>query len=137
MVIVDSSVWIDYLRGSMNGQTLWLDQAVGVQEIGLTSLSLCEVLQEVRDESTFHHFKQDLMQFMVFDAGGADLAVSSARNYLTLRQRGYSVRKTIDCFIATFCIEEGYQLLHRDRDFDVFETHLGLQVLHPPESILH
>jgi predicted nucleic acid-binding protein len=137
MVIVDSSVWIDYLRGTENSQTRWLDDAVGEESIGLTSLILCEVLQGVSDEMTFRRFKKDLMQFDVFDGGSVDLAVASAENYLTLRRKGFTIRKTMDCLIATFCIQEEYSLLHRDRDFDVFESQLGLRVLHPSNSPLH
>ena len=137
MVIVGSSVWIDYLRGTVSAPTEWLEEALGQESIGLTSLILCEVLQGVRDQATFQALKQDLLQFEVFDSGDKELAIASAENYMSLRGRGITVRKTIDCLIATFCIREGYALLHNDRDFDAFEQHLGLQVLHPPESLLH
>ena len=132
MVIVDTSVWIDALRGTANRQTVWLKQAVKTQEIGLTSLVLCEVLQGIGSDSEFRGFKRDLLQFAIFDTGSAELAISSAQNYRTLRGKGFTVRKTIDCIIATFCMEYGHQLLHKDYDFDAFENHLGLRVLHPP-----
>lgn len=132
MVIVDSSVWIDYLFGTVNPQTDWLDAAVGKQEIGLTSLILCEVLQGVRGRAQFRRFQRDLLQFPVFERFDAQLAIASARNYRVLRDRGITVRKTIDCIIATFCIEWNHQLLHNDRDYDAFEARLGLRVLHPP-----
>jgi predicted nucleic acid-binding protein len=132
MVIVDSSVWIDALRGSVNPQSIWLRDALGREPIGLTSLILCEVLQGVRDEAQFRGFQQDMVQLPVFETLSTQLAIASAQNYRRLRNRGITVRKTADCLIATFCIGEGYQLLHRDRDFDAFETHLGLRVLHPP-----
>src|ERR1035438_3859139 len=96
MVIVDTSVWIDALRGTINRQTVWLKQAVADQEIGLTSLILCEVLQGVVSSAQFRGFKEDLLQFVVFDTGSAELALASAQNYLTLRQKGFTVRKTID-----------------------------------------
>jgi predicted nucleic acid-binding protein len=137
MVIVDTSVWIDALRGTANCQTVWLKQAVKTQEIGLTSLVLCEVLQGVGSNSEFRGFRQDLLQFAIFDTGSTELAIASAQNYRTLRQKGYTVRKTIDCIIATFCIEHGYQLLHHDSDFDAFEAHLRLRVLHPPAIAVH
>jgi hypothetical protein len=132
MVIVDTSVWIDYLSDIVNRQTVWLETAIGQDEIGLTSLILCEILQGVRTKAEFSEFRRDLLQFTVFDTGSAELAISSAQNYRTLRQKGFTVRKTIDCIIATFCMEHGHQLLHRDHDFEAFETHLGLRVLHPP-----
>ena len=136
MVIVDSSVWIDYLRGVHNSQTAWLDNSIGQLDIGITGLILCEVLQGVRNEPMFLRVCDYLSRYEVFETGGVGLSVASARNYLALRQRGFAIRSTIDCFIATFCIEEGHTLLHRDRDFDLFESHLGLQVLHPPEHLL-
>ena len=70
------------------------------------------------------------MRLQIFTTGGADLAIAAAQNYRDLRQRGYTVRKTIDCLIATLCLQAGHQLLHREHDFDPFEEVLGLQVLH-------
>jgi len=131
MVIVDTSVWIDALRGTVNQQTVWLEQALSTQEIGLTSLILCEILQGVGTNVEFREFRQELLQFTVFDTGAIELAIASAENYRALRQMGFTVRKTIDCIIATFCIAEGHQLLHHDGDFEPFEKFLGLRVVHP------
>jgi predicted nucleic acid-binding protein len=131
MVIVDTTVWIDYLDGTTNDHTLWLDQELNRQRLGMTDLILCEILQGIRGEAVFARVRQDLLRFQVFHTGGVDLAVAAAQNYRTLRHRGYTVRKTIDCLIATFCMEEGHGLLHRDRDFDPFEKHLGLRVVNP------
>jgi predicted nucleic acid-binding protein len=130
MVIVDRTVWIDYLRGTRNAGVLWLDRELQRQRLGLTDLILCEVLQGVRDKGAFDRVRQDLLKFQVFETGGIDLAVAAAENYRKLRERGRTVRRTIDCLIATFCIEGGHALLHRDRDFDVFEKWLGLRVIH-------
>ena len=131
MVIVDSSVWIDYLSEIDNAQTVWLDRALSERRVGLTDLILCEVLQGIRDDATFRRVKQKLLQFAVFDSVGAELAMTSAENYRLLRARGITVRKTIDCLIATFCMEGGHTLLHNDRDFEPFEKHLGLWIIHP------
>ncbi len=131
MVIVDTTVWIDYFGGVINGETVWLDRALGRDRLGLTDLILCEVLQGVRSEAAFVHVLDELMKLRVFTAGGPELAVTAAHNYRILRQRGFTIRKTIDCWIATFCLLSGHKLLHRDRDFDMFETVLGLQVVHP------
>jgi predicted nucleic acid-binding protein len=131
MVIVDSTVWIDYLAGVDNPETRWLGAKGGREEIGLTELILCEVLQGLREERSFQYAMARLMLFPIPDAGGVDIAVASARNYRALRARGITVRKTIDCLIATFCIRAGHGLLHRDREFDPFEQHLGLRVIHP------
>jgi hypothetical protein len=132
MVIVDSSVWIDYLNDKVNGQTVWLENTIGRQQIGLTSLILCEVLQGIRYDRHFRETRRELLTFPVFEGVGANLAISAAQNFRTLQRSGVTVRKMVDCIIATFCIEEGHQLLHLDRDFEPFEKHLGLHVIHPP-----
>ena len=131
MVIVDTTVWINYLRGAEDPQTLWFERELTRQRLGLTDLTLCEVLQGIRDQATFAQVRDNLLEFHLFETGGRDLAIAAAQNYRTLRQHGQTVRKTIDCLIATFCLEAGHELLHRDRDFDVFEKLLGLQVVRP------
>jgi predicted nucleic acid-binding protein len=132
MVIVDSSVWIDALWGTRNQQTVWLNRAVDLEEIGLTSLILYEVLQGVRGPRRFREALRYLMNFSVFDEFDSQLAVRAAQNYRSLRDRGITVRKAADCLIATFCIAKGHQLLHNDRDFEPFETYMDLRVLRPP-----
>lgn len=131
MIIVDTTVWVDYLRGSRSPETEWLDREVGREEIGVADLILCEVLQGVRSEKDFGHARVVLGEFALFSTGGEELAIAAARNYRTIREEGFTVRKTIDCLIATFCMTKGYALLHRDRDFDAFEEILGLAVIHP------
>ncbi len=130
MVIVDTTVWIDYLRGTENPEASWLVRQLKWQSLGLTDLILCEVLQGIRDPRTLAEIRDDLLRFHVFHAGGTALAIAAAENYQILRARGHTVRKTIDCLIATFCLEAGHELLHRDRDFDVFEKVLGMRVVH-------
>jgi predicted nucleic acid-binding protein len=131
MVVVDTTVWIDYLAGTENPQTAWLDANLDRLRIGLTDIILCEVLQGVRDDALANAVERQLLRFNIFNTGGGALAVAAAQNYRTLRTRGHTVRKTIDCLIATFCLRENHSLLHRDRDFDSFETVLGLAVIHP------
>jgi predicted nucleic acid-binding protein len=131
MVIIDTTVWIDYLRGVHNKETNYLDRELGRQRFGLTDLILCETLQGITDEKSFTRVLHNLRSFELFETGGADLAIEAARNFRRLRQHGYTVRKTIDCLIATFCLQHGHSLLHRDRDFDHFEGLLGLTVVHP------
>jgi predicted nucleic acid-binding protein len=131
MVIIDTTVWIDYLRGVHNKETNYLDRELGRQRFGLTDLILCETLQGITDEKSFTRVLHNLRSFELFETGGADLAMEAARNFRRLRQHGYTVRKTIDCLIATFCLQHGHSLLHRDRDFDHFEGLLGLTVVHP------
>ena len=131
MVIVDTTVWIDYLRGLQNNQTDYFDRELGRQRFGLTDLILCETLQGVGDENTFTRVLRELRKFEVFETGSQELAIEAARNFGKLRRRGRTVRKTIDCLIATFCLLHGHSLLHRDRDYDHFEDFLGLTVIHP------
>ena len=131
MVIVDTTVWIDYFRGRRTAQTQWLDQALGVTRVGLCDLILCEILQGMPSDADAASVLGQMSLFDLLDTGGMDLAVESASNYRRLRVRGHTVRKTIDCLIATLCLREGHELLHNDRDFDPFEAMLGLRVIHP------
>jgi predicted nucleic acid-binding protein len=131
MTIVDTTVWVDYLRGVANPHTDWLDRELSQQRLGLTDLILCEILQGIRGNSTFKRVRRDLSKFEIFNTGGEQLAVTSAQNYRSLRAGGHTIRKTIDCLIATFCLANGHFLLHRDQDFDPFEKYLGLRVVHP------
>lgn len=130
MVIVDTTVWIDYLRGTDNAETRWLERELPLRRLGLTDLILCEVLQGLRDQKTFERVSANLLQFGVFNSGGVDITIAASLNCRVLRQNGYTAYKTIDCLIATFCLEFGHQLLHRDHDFDSFEKLLGLKVVH-------
>lgn len=131
MTIVDTTIWIDYLRGVAAPQTDWLDANISSQRIGITDLILCEVLQGVRDDGAFESVRRELPTCEVFHTGGVPLAVAAAKNYRTLRTQGHTVRRTIDCLIASFCLQNGHSLLHNDRDFDPFEHALGLIVIHP------
>lgn len=131
MVIVDTTVLVDYLRGLRNAETEYFDRELGRIRFGLTDLILCEVLQGIRDERVFTQALRALRKFEIFDTGSQELAIGAARNFRDLRQRGRTVRKTIDCLIATFCLRHRHSLLHRDRDFDHFEEFLGLTVVHP------
>jgi predicted nucleic acid-binding protein len=131
VVIVDTTVWIDYFRDVSNAEVRWLEAELERQRLGMIDIILCEVLQGVPDERTFDSVFAELSRCEIFPTGGTEFAVAAARNFRILRQRGHTVRRTIDCLIATFCIREGHSLLHRDRDFDLFEKSLGLSVIHP------
>jgi len=134
VVIVDTSVLIDLLAGRTTSQTDWLNQNAGLRRLGITTLILSEVLQGIRSDELFVATLGTLDQFAIFETGSRAIAVASARNYRALRRMGVTIRNMIDCFIATFCIEEGHILLHNDRDFDAFEAHLGLEVV---DSAVH
>lgn len=131
MVIVDTTVWIDYWAGTSTAETDWLDAELDRQRLGVTDIIVCELLQGVKDEAEAATVERELAKLEVFNTGGVELAKAAAQNYRALRRRGYTVRKTIDCVIATFCLREGHSLLHRDRDFDPFEEILDLSVIHP------
>jgi predicted nucleic acid-binding protein len=131
VVIVDTTVWVDYFQGVENPETDWLNTELDRQRLGLTEIILCEVLQGVRDDVVAKQVERRLLNLEVFDTGGVAVAREAARNYRALRSRGHTVRKTIDCLIATFCLRGHHSLLHRDRDFDPFEKFLELSVIHP------
>jgi predicted nucleic acid-binding protein len=131
VVIVDTTVWVDYFQGVENPETDWLNTELDRQRLGLTDIILCEVLQGVHDDVVAKEVERSLLTLVVFETGGVTLAREAARNCRALRSRGHTVRKTIDCLIATFCLRGEHSLLHRDRDFGPFEKFLGLSVIHP------
>ncbi len=128
MILVDSSVWIDYFRGNTTAETERLDALLGRQPLAIGDLILTEVLQGFVHERDFHKAREMLTSLIVVELGGEEIAIQAARNFRALRKFGVTVRKTIDTVIATRCIESGYQLLHSDRDFEPFVRHLGLRV---------
>ena len=127
MILVDSSVWIDYFRGVTTPQCKRLDALLEVEPLATGDLILTEVLQGFSREKDFNQARTLLTSLTVVALGGKDLAIQAARNYRALRALGVTVRKTIDTVIATRCIESGFTLLHADRDFEPFVTHLGLR----------
>ncbi len=129
MILVDSSVWIDYFRGTATPQAEKLDSLLGLQPLAIGALVLTEVLQGIEDERGFNDVRKLLTSLMVVELGGREIAVQAAKNFRALRGLGVTVRKTIDTVIATRCIEDGYELLHTDRDFDPFVKHLGLRTV--------
>jgi predicted nucleic acid-binding protein len=131
MVIIDTTVWIDYLRGIASKETSWFEDELNHQRFGLTDLILCEILQGTQNENVAAQVSRELSLFEIYSSGGEDLAIAAARNFRLLRQRGRTVRKTVDGLIATFCLRQGFSLLHCDRDYDHFEEFLGLSVIHP------
>jgi predicted nucleic acid-binding protein len=131
MVIVDTTVWVDYLNGVTTPESAWLDREMTRRRLGLLDLMVCEILQGLATDTEAVRVLRHLRRFEILESGGVDLAVAAAHNYRRLRQRGRTVRKTIDCLIATFCLRESHALLHSDRDFDTFEAVLHLDVVHP------
>lgn len=129
MVIVDTSVWIDIFAGRETPPVVQLRRIAQHESIAVGDLMLCEVLQGVRTEAERKRARDRLLRLHQFEMVGVRNALAAADNYRALRRRGVTVRGTIDCLIATFCIENVLPLLHNDRDFDPFEKHLGLQVV--------
>jgi predicted nucleic acid-binding protein len=127
VVLVDSSVWIDYFNGRSTRHTDQLDELLGGEHLLTGDLIVTEVLQGFRDERDFERARRALDQLPYADMLGRELALASAHSYRLLRQRGITIRKTIDVMIATFCIRNGHVLLHADRDFDPMAEHLGLR----------
>ena len=129
MILVDSSVWIDYLRGVETKQSDRLHTMLGLEPLAVGDLVLAEVLQGTASEKDFKEVLRLLESLDVVPLGGHAVAVQAARNFRALREKGITVRKTIDCIIATRCIMDGMTLLHSDRDFDPFVAYLGLRTV--------
>jgi predicted nucleic acid-binding protein len=127
VILVDSSVWIDYLRGVETRETDRLHGLLGVEPLAVGDLILTEVLQGTGTERDFNEVLRLLDRLDLVSLGGHGLAIQAARNFRVLREKGITVRKTVDCIIATRCIMDDLTLLHSDRDFAPFVAHLGLK----------
>ena len=127
MILVDSSVWIDYFRGTSTPQSDLLDSLLGKEDIATGDLILAEVLQGFGNKRDYAVASRLFDSLNYIDIGGRAIAMAAAENFRHLRARGVTVRKTIDTLIATRCIIDDIQLLHSDRDFDAFAEHLGLR----------
>ncbi len=129
MIFLDSTILIDYFNGANTRQVEILESILGKEFIAIGDYVLTEVLQGFKSDNDFQTAKNTLLLFPCFEIGGKAIAIQSAKNYRYLRKKGITIRKTIDTMIATFCIENNLTLLHNDRDFDPFATHLNLNVL--------
>ncbi len=129
MIIVDSSIWIDYFNGKINDKTDWLNEALGIEPIIIGDIILAEVLQGFYNDKDFRTARNLLLEFPFMEMLGQEIAVKSAMNYRSLRQKGLTVRKSIDVMIGTFCIYHNFYLLHNDKDFDPMEKYLKLKVM--------
>ena len=127
MIFVDSSVWIEYFRGIATKETELLDGLLGTEPVVIGDLVLAEVLQGFKSDRDFNQARKLLTSLVVVEMLGPEMAIQAARNFRFLRERGITVRKTIDTIIATYCIENDLALLHSDRDFDAFVEYLNLR----------
>ncbi len=126
MILVDSSVWIDYFNGRETPETNKLDGLLGVEPLAIGDLILTEVLQGFRSDTDYRTANKLLTSLTIFEMLGVNFALKSVDNYRFLRKRGITIRKTADVIIATFCIETQNSLLFSDKDFLPFVEHLGL-----------
>ena len=127
MIVVDSSVWIDYFTGNYTPESDHLDSLLGQELIAIGDLVLTEVLQGFRADEDFRKARDLLLSFHVVNMLDTTIALKSAANFRALRKLGLTVRKTVDSIIATYCIENRLPLLHSDKDFQPFHRHLNLK----------
>jgi predicted nucleic acid-binding protein len=127
VILVDSSVWVDYFRGVDTAEADKLDTLLGVEQVVTGDLILTEVLQGFISEREFNQGRKLLASLPMIPLVGEEIAIQAARNFRKLRTLGITIRKTIDTLIATSCIEKEISLLYSDRDFDPFVQHLGLR----------
>ncbi|HWM26994.1 MAG TPA: PIN domain nuclease [Woeseiaceae bacterium] len=127
MILVDTSVWVDYFNGAKNRHSDYLDRLLGVEPVAIGDLMLAEVLQGFRSDAGYREAKSLLLNLTVLEMVTAERAVRAADNYRFLRKRAVTVRKTMDTLIATFCIDRDIPLLFSDRDFEPFVQHLNLR----------
>ena len=126
MILVDSSVWIDYFNGRDTPETSELDSLLGIKPIAIGDIILTEVLQGFRNDEDYKTAKSLLTSLNIFELLGEKMALKSADNYRLLRKQGITIRKTADVIIASFCIEYNLPLLFSDKDFLPFVKHLKL-----------
>lgn len=129
MILVDSSVWIDYFNGRKTAETDWLDAALGSESLVVGDIILTEVLQGFQSDKDFKTAKELLLTFPFMEMLGQEMAIRSAMNYRYLRKKGVTVRKTIDVLIGTFCLHNRISLLHSDKDFEPMEKYLKLKTV--------
>jgi predicted nucleic acid-binding protein len=129
LILVDSSVWIDYFNGAVSVHTETLDRLLGNEPLAIGGLILTEVLQGFANDRDFRFARKMLTAMTVVELCGKEIAIQAAEYVRALRRLGVTIRKTIDVVIATRCIASGYTLLHNDHAFDPFVKHLGLHVL--------
>jgi predicted nucleic acid-binding protein len=128
VIVVDTSVWIDYFNGVPTPQVGLLDELLGERVLAVGDLILAELLQGFATEPDAKRALGLLEPLELLEMAGRDVAIQSAANYRRLRRRGVTVRKTMDMLIGTYCLMHDHEILHNDRDFDVLANHLGLKV---------
>jgi predicted nucleic acid-binding protein len=131
VIVVDTSVWIDYFNGVPTPQVDLLDELLGRRVLAVGDLILEELLQGFATEQDANRALRLLEPLEFVEMAGRDVAIQSAANYRRLRRRGVTVRKTMDMLIGTYCLMHDHEILHNDRDFDLLARHLGLKTTRP------
>jgi predicted nucleic acid-binding protein len=129
MIIVDTSAWIEFFKDGDIAVVEKVDRYLSQDLIAIGDLIYCEVMQGLRAQRQREEISALLLALPQLNLVGFHIAEKAAHNFRLLRTRGITVRKTIDVIIGTFCVENGLQLVHRDRDFDLMAPHIGLEVL--------
>jgi predicted nucleic acid-binding protein len=133
VILVDSSVWIDFLRGTSNRPVeqlmAWLQGGDATVDLGVADLVVFEVMRGFAAPKEQRRARDLLLALDVVEIGGLDNALLAAEHYSALRAQGYIVRSPIDVLLASYCIRHGHMLLHRDADFDVIAALRGLRVV--------
>jgi len=128
MVVVDTTVWIDYIHGLENPYTNALDYELLHNQVITGDLLITEFLQGFRSDSDFEAAKEIINNLIYCDMLGKEMALKSAANFRLLRKNGITIRKTADIIIGTFCIENELPLLHNDKDYEPMAKYLGLRI---------
>lgn len=126
MIIVDTSVWVDYFNGNNNQHTNALDNALIEGLVLMGDIILLEILQGFRDDADYKQAHTTLRTLDQHQMLGVDMVGDCSKNYRALRKKGITIRRTTDVIIATFCIKNKFPLLFQDRDFVPFIEHLKL-----------
>ena len=127
MILVDTSVWIDYFNGKDSAEVQILDNALGIEAVAIGDLIALEILQGFKHDKDYKTAKEMLSSLTIYDLLGEHAVYACAENYRSLRKKGITIRKTADIIVATFCIENDFSLLFSDKDFMPFVEHLRLR----------
>jgi predicted nucleic acid-binding protein len=130
MILVDTSVWIDFLRGENSLERQILHKLIeGEEEISITGIILTEILQGIKEDEKYQKTRDYLLEFPMYEPSGINTYIDAARIYRECRNNGKTIRSTVDCIIAAICLENDLSILHRDRDYDIIQECVGLKVI--------
>jgi len=134
MILVDTSIWIDFLRGENSSERRMLHELIeDEKDISITGIILTEILQGIKEDRLFHTTRDYLLEFPVYEPKSVGTYVNAAWIYGECRKKGKTIRSTVDCIIAAICLENDLAILHKDRDYDIIKECVGLKVLKASE----